>query len=158
VQAYAGGVGWIETPAGVQRASGALLTQFQRSAARDLVTLLLAVEDGNAVVRTIEPLDSDGARLQGVEVSGTAAGAVRLYFDDQGLVARQQYTDATGDSPATMEERFSDYRPVGGLQVAHTAQIWRNGTLMIERRLRAFEQNVTLDEALFAPPAGATQP
>jgi hypothetical protein len=58
-----------------------------------------------------------------------------------------------GPGTATMEEIFSDYRAVDGLQVAFKAEIHRNGTPLLERVVRTFEYNVPLDAALFTKPS-----
>jgi hypothetical protein len=52
-----------------------------------------------------------------------------------------------------MEERFSDYRSVDGLQVAFTAAVVKAGQPVINRRVRSVEYNVPLDPALFTKPS-----
>ena len=53
---------------------------------------------------------------------------------------------------ATIEERFSDYRAVSGLQVAFKAEVLRNGTPVVERTLKSIEFNATLEPSLFSRP------
>jgi hypothetical protein len=71
-------------------------------------------------------------------------------LDPQTLVILRQRYDLEA---ATMEERYSDYRVVDGLQVAFRAEVRRNGVPLIERTLRSIEFNVLLDPALFTKPS-----
>ena len=63
------------------------------------------------------------------------------------------------DAPAgatgreTVEEQFSDYRSVDGLQVAFAAVVQAAGVPVLTRRVRTFELNVPLAADLFTRPA-----
>jgi hypothetical protein len=51
-----------------------------------------------------------------------------------------------------VEEQFSDYRNVGGLQVAFSAVVHAAGLPILTRRVRTFEYNVALSTDLFTRP------
>ena len=68
-----------------------------------------------------------------------------------GLLMQQRYGGEAGE-PAT-EERFTDYRSVQGLQVAHRATLKRENNPPFERILRTFEINVPIEPTFFKKPA-----
>ena len=78
---------------------------------------------------------------------------VVLYIDPAtGLIAKQTYV-AGGARQPLIEEIFSDYRVVDGVQVAYTATVRRGGQPMLERRVNVIAINPPLDPALFTRPA-----
>ena len=104
---------------------------------------------------------SAGRRLPDVHDKGTAmpplavqqprAGEVTLVFDPgTGLLMQQRYGGGAGE-PET-EERFTDYRAVQGLQVAHRATLKRENNPPFERIVRSFEINVPIDSSFFKKP------
>jgi hypothetical protein len=52
-----------------------------------------------------------------------------------------------------MEEIYSDYRSVDGLQVAFSASMKKDGVPVLTRQVLRFEYNVPLDSQLFTKPS-----
>jgi hypothetical protein len=78
---------------------------------------------------------------------------VVLHIDaNTGLIAKQSY-QAGGAGQPLVEEIFSDYRLVDGVQVAYVAAVRRGGQLMLERHINVITINPPLDPALFTRPA-----
>jgi hypothetical protein len=70
------------------------------------------------------------------------------------LILAQRYELPTGSGTTSlMEETFSDYRNVDGLQVAFTALVRRAGAPFLSRQVKTFEYNVPLDSTLFIKPS-----
>jgi len=70
---------------------------------------------------------------------------------DSGLIQKRMYTvDAPGRP--VIEERFFDYRPVDGIQIAFRAT-QKVGPLSVERRIIDVKINQPIDAALFQRPA-----
>jgi hypothetical protein len=74
-----------------------------------------------------------------------------LYIDaDSGLIRRQAF--AEGPGRPLIQERFSDYRAVDGLQIPFSASR-RVGEITVERRVTEIKINPPIDPALFKRPA-----
>ena len=73
-----------------------------------------------------------------------------------GIIA-QRYdappTSNNGDVREVIEEQFSEYRSVDGLQVAFAAVLHSGGQKILTRRVRTFEYNVPLLPDLFTRPS-----
>ena len=63
------------------------------------------------------------------------------------LVTRETYTAGRG-GPGLIEEMFSDYRPVGGVQMPFAAER-RVGQFSVKRRVTDIQINAPLDPTLF---------
>jgi hypothetical protein len=72
-----------------------------------------------------------------------------------GMIAAERYVvdqpGAIGKIPT--EEWYSDYREIGGVQVAFKTVVRRGEAVILERALTAFEVNVPIDEQTFKRPA-----
>jgi hypothetical protein len=77
------------------------------------------------------------------------ASVVLVFDPETSLIRKERYT--AGD--AAMEEEYSDYRAVGGVQVAFKTTVRREGATAVERVLHAIEFNVPLAPSLFSKPA-----
>ena len=86
-------------------------------------------------------------------MSGTDLDPVVLYINpDTGLISKQTYV-AGGAGRPLIEEVFSDYRPVDGVQIAYAATIRRGGQPILERHVTDIKINAPIDPALFKRPA-----
>jgi hypothetical protein len=65
-------------------------------------------------------------------------------------IVAQRYEAGAG---LAMEEQFSDYRNISGLQVAFTTVVLKAGLPFVSRHLRTFEYNVPLQSELFTKPS-----
>ena len=150
VQAFNAGSYWVQDARGVREAPPQVAMEIRSIVQRDVIPLLLGLVDGR-VGATRAADEIDGARkLPVLFVHGTGMRPVSLVFDPETqLVLMQRYDLET----ATMEERYSDYRVVDGIQVPFKAEVRRNGVLLIERILRDIEFNAQLESSLFSKPS-----
>ena len=94
---------------------------------------------------------ANGARQQSLELSSVDLDPMILYIDPAtGLVARQTYAAAPG--APLVEEAFSDYRVVNGVQVAYSATVSQGGRQVLRRQVASVAINPPADPALFTRP------
>jgi AcrR family transcriptional regulator len=75
-----------------------------------------------------------------------------LYIDPEtSLVVKQTYVTGGRGTPL-VEELFTDYRPVDGVQVAFGTTVRVRGESVLERRVTAFAINAPVSPALFKRP------
>ncbi len=155
VQVFDRGAYWVKDADGVQAAAPAVADEIRASIQRDIIPLLLALYDRKVPARRLPDLVENGRRLVPVEVTLPDAPPVTLLFDaDTALVAKMRYLAAGQPSGRVrVEESFSDYRDVKGLQVAFEASVRRERAPNVERVLRAFDINVPVDASLFTKPS-----
>ena len=147
-QVFAGGKYWIQGPDGVKELDAEMAAPIRAAIERDMVRVLLRAADGTLVVREV---DSDDTRLGAIEVSGEALTPVTLFVNrDNGLIERARYL---GGPDGRTEEIYSDYRNVGGIQVAFHTVVRRGRLLPLERDVKTIRYNVPLSPALFTRPS-----
>jgi zinc protease len=148
VQVYADGRFWIEDAQGAHDAPVSVRDEIHASIQRDQVPLLLRALEGKA---TVTDAPSDDPSLAAVAVSGEGMSQVTLFFDrSTGLLVREQYDAAGG---GVVRERYFDYRPVDGVQVAFKTVVERPGAPVIERTVQTIRFNVPIQSALFVRPS-----
>jgi hypothetical protein len=153
-QVYNAGKAWVKSPAGVQDAPPPMLSEFAAGVRRDMIPLLIDAAEGRLTVRALpEQKGRDGRPMRVLEISGTAIDRVRLYVDNEMLIAGQAYSrpDPTG-RPILTEEVFSDYRDVNGVRVPFEAQLLQNGQPILKRTLTNVVMNGPVADTVFAKP------
>src|SRR6202162_3293563 len=99
--------------------------------------------------------DIDGKKSLGVTIDG-AFGPVKLYFDPTThLLSAARFQSMGAQGTSDNEQRWSDYRTVGGRVFAFSTVTYRDGTKFFESTIQNVELNPTLDESLFAKPGPA---
>jgi zinc protease len=153
VQVFDGEHAWVRDPSGVHDVPERFTRDLQMSLKRDTITLLLAAERGAIRTRILPDVqDEAGKRYHALELSGTDLEPVVLYLDPQSyLVSKQTYV-AGGVGQPLIEEIFSDYRAVDGVQVSYAATVKRGGQPILERRISDVKINSPLDPTLFRRP------
>ena len=152
IQTFSQGSAWVGDGTSVEEAPPVIVRSMEAGVQRDTVALLLALADGRVTAQRVADVTVDGRPMPALQVELPAAGRVTLVFDPATHLLVSQRYGGGADEPAT-EERFSDYRAVQGLQVAHRASMKREGTPPFERIVRSFELNVPLDAAFFDKPS-----
>jgi hypothetical protein len=154
IQGFDGAQAWAQDPRGVHDVPATVARDARASLRRDTVALLLAAKDGTLTARLLPDVkDSEGRVTRTLEISGRDLNPVVLYIDPEtGLVTKQVFGGGAAGATTLVEERFSDYRPVDGVQIAFkaTRQI---GTLSVERSVTDVKINAPIDSALFKRPA-----
>ena len=128
---------------------------MQGTIQRDVIGLLLALAEGKVPAIRLPDVVEQGRSLTAIGVGGGAMrGFVVLLLDPTTDLIRAQRYDATAVTGAreTVEEQFSDYRSVNGLQVAFAAVVQAAGVPVLTRQVRTFEYNVPLAANLFTRP------
>jgi hypothetical protein len=153
VQVYDGEHAWIRDPRGVQEVPERMVRDLQTSLKRDTVTLLLSAASGAVRPRLLPDVkDGDGLR-HALEFSGPGLDPVVLYIaPDTNLISKQTYVAGAPGQPI-VEEAYSDYRNVDGVQVAYAAAVRRGGQPILDRRVTDIKINAAIDPALFKRPA-----
>jgi zinc protease len=153
IQIYAGGNAWVKDPNGVHDAPPAMRADFAASVRRDTIPVLLGATKGEYTVRLLPEEIRSGTRAARVlEFTGRDL-ALKLYIDDQDLIAKQAFTTTGADGMSLdVEEVFSDYRAINGVRVPFEAQLMHNGQAIMKRTLKSVTFNGQVAETLFARP------
>jgi len=117
------------------------------------VALLIAARAGALTPRVLPDVkDANGRVTHALELWARDLNPVVLYIDSEsGLITRQAFAADAPGRPL-VEEQFSDYRLVDGIQIAFQA-VRKVGPLSVERRLTDLKINAPIDTALFKRPA-----
>jgi zinc protease len=153
VQVFDGLRAWVKDPAGVHDVPPQALADMRLSLRRDTIAALLAAYDGTLRARQLPDIkDEAGAIHRALELSGKDLDPMVLHVDPETFrITRQSYV-AGGPGRALIEERFSDYRPVDGVQIAFAAAVRQGEQIMLERRVVELKINDLLAPFLFTRP------
>jgi zinc protease len=152
-QVYDGTHGWVRDPFGLHEVPELGLREMEASLRRDTVSALLAAANGDLQARLLpDVVDADGHPRHALELSGPSFDPLVLQIEpDTHLIAKQTYTVHAPGEP-TIEEVFSDYRPVNGITVAFLAEVRTGGRSVVQRRLGTIQTNTSIDTQLFTRP------
>ncbi len=153
LQVYDGTSAWVRDPNGVHDVPPQMLRDFENGLKRDTIALLMAALEGRVRVRRLPDVkEESGAVYQALEFSGATIEPLVMYADPAtGLVAKQTYV-AGGLGQPLIEERFTDYRLVDGVQINYAASVRIGGQPALERTVREVKIGGPLDPALFRRP------
>jgi zinc protease len=154
-QVFNGGEYWIQDERGIREAPESVAEQIRGTVQRDVVGLLLALADGKVSARRLPDVQTGGREVRALGIAARGLRPLILLLDPStDLILAQRY-DVPGGSGTTlqMEESFSDYRNINGLQVAFSAVVRRAGAPFLSRQLKTFESNVPLELSLFVKPS-----
>ena len=152
VQAYDGTLAWMKDQRGVREAPE-LVREARASLRRDTITLLLAAKDGSLTPRVLPDVkDATGRVDHALEVSGKDLNPVILYIDPATSLPRKQVYTSDAPGRPLIEEQFSDYRTVDGIQIPFTASRTL-GPQTVERHATDVKINTPIDPAQFKRPA-----
>jgi imidazolonepropionase-like amidohydrolase len=116
---------------------------------RDQDFVLLRYLEEGVRVRPLADKNIDGAAHHAIQVTSADGNwVVTLLIDKKThLVAGMEYTD----QGVRAEERFSDYRAVGGLKVAYRRET-RSAQLSLSTRLADVKVDGAVDASIFVKP------
>ena len=150
VQVFDSGTYWVRDARGVKVAPDGAAESIRGQVQRDPIALLVALSDGRVKAARTPDVTVDGRRMPALVVNLEPAGPLTLVLHpDTGLIVRGLYEASGG----RVEESFSEYRDVQGLQVAFSVEVRHQTLPSLTRVIRQFEYNVPLDPALFARPS-----
>jgi len=151
VQGFDGTQAWAKDQRGVHDLPTA--RDARMSLRRDVIALLLAANDGTLNTRLLPDVKAaDGHVTHTLELSCRDLNPVILYIEPEtSLIAKQAFS---ADSPGftLVEEQFSDYRPVDGVQIAFKATR-TVGDRSVQRTVTEVQINPPVDAAVFKRPA-----
>jgi hypothetical protein len=151
VQGFDGTQAWARDQRGIHDLP--TTREARASLRRDVIALLLATKDGMLNMRLLPDVkDAQGRVTHTLEVSGRDLNPIVLYIDPQTSLITKQAFAADGPTFTLVEEQFSDYRPVDGVQIAYKATR-KVGDRSVERTVTDVKINAPVDPALFKRPA-----
>jgi zinc protease len=152
VQVFDGSRGWVSSRGGTIDLPRPALAAVETALSRDTIMLLLAAARGDVRVRRLPDVkDESGAVNRALEFSSPKLDPVVLQIASSGLPVKQTYV-VPGAGQPLVEEIFEDYRPVGGIQLAHAARLRQSGATLSERIVTSIEINSVIAPALFKRP------
>lgn len=154
-QTFNAGQAWVRDPSGVHEAPPPMRADFAASVQRDTIPLLIAAAEGRLSVRRLPDEGDAGRVLRVFELSGQGVTSpVKVSLDQTDMIVRLAYTTPGPTArPIQVEERFSEYRSVEGVQVPFHAELRHNGKPVLERNLTDVKVNQPVDVAMFERPA-----
>jgi len=153
ITAYDGTEAWMKDPRAVRAAPEQVAREARATLRRDSLALLLAAKDGKLTPRILPDVkDASGRVDHALEISGPDLNPIILYIDPATALIRKQVFTADVPGRPIVEEQFSDYRAVDGVQIPFTASR-KAGPLTLERKVTDIKFNTPIDPTLFKRPA-----
>jgi hypothetical protein len=152
VQASDGKQVWMTDARGLHDAPEPLVREFRAAMRRDPIALLVAAKDGKLAARLLPETNEPAGPASLLELSAPDLNPIVLEVDRNTMLIRKQSYRADAPGRPLVEESFSDYRPVDGVQIAFRASR-KSGPLVVERRVTDVKINAPVEPALFSRPA-----
>jgi hypothetical protein len=152
-QGYDGSQAWMKDQRGVRDGGEPMARDARASMRREVVSMLLAAKSGKLTPRLLPDVkDDDGHLTNTLELSAADLNPVVLSIEPTtGFITKQSFVADTPGRPL-VQEQFSDYRAVDGIQIPFQS-VRRVGSLSVERRATNVQINTPIDPALFKRPA-----
>jgi len=149
ISGFDGSTAWTRDPQGTRDAPEPMAVEARSNLQRDVIRLLLGAEDGSLRVRTLQDTRNEqGLNVRTLELSTSTSSPIILSIDAETMrVTKQAYAAGPGGQ-ALVEERFSDYRAVDGVQMPFSAER-RVGPISVKRRVLDIQINRPLEPSLF---------
>jgi zinc protease len=149
VSGFDGKTAWTSDPRGSRDAPPEMTAEAKNNLTRDVIRLLVAASDNALRLRLLQDVRSQqGTTERVLEVTGLDGNPVVLSIDGETHRVTKESFAAGGRGQALVEERFSDYRSVDGVQMPFAAER-RVGPLSIRRRVIDIRINPPIDPSLF---------
>jgi len=154
-QGYDGKSGWIASPQGTMDAPATLQGEFPRliamSGAVGLYQQVLAGQQ-NSKFQYLGQEDIDGKKADAVEWS-VSFGPVKFYFDPAThLLVAAHFRQVSPQGAAEVDQHWSDYKAVEGVQIAFAVTVLRDGAKYTESTVQEVKLNPAIDPAVFNKP------
>jgi zinc protease len=148
-QGFDGAQAWALDTRGVRVAPDTVARDARASLRRDVVLLLLAARDGALKTRLLaDTKNAEGHPSYALELSAADLDPIVLYINQGSALIEKRAFAANAPGKPLVEEQFSDYRPVDGIQMPfHATQTV--GALVVERQVVELKINTVLDPAIF---------
>jgi predicted Zn-dependent peptidase len=149
-----GSNGWMQSPQGRLPLPPPQLKQTRSALFRMREAILLSDRDPERTTNFIEESDMDGKKAEVIEISTQDGLSVRLWVDaSSGAVLKSAYRgEALGGPGSNVEELYSDYQEVEGIQVPFKVTILQDGSKYLDAQVVEAKFNSGLNkEQLGAP-------
>jgi hypothetical protein len=153
VQGFDGSAVWAKDARGTHQLPEAVARDARTTLRRDPIALLIAAADGAVTPRVLPDVkDAKGTLRHALELTAPDLSPIVLLIDPQ--TSRIDKMTFVADAPGRpiVEDVFSDYRAVEGVQIAFEASR-RNGEQAVSRHVVDIKLNSPIDPALFKRPA-----
>ena len=149
-----GSTGWMESPQGRMPLPPPQLKQTRSALFRMREAILLSDRDPARTTNFVEEAGMDGKKAEVIEISTQDGQSVRLWIDaSSGAVLKTAYKgEAIGGPGANVEELYSDYREVEGLQVPFKVTILQDGSKYLDAQVVEVKFNSGLDKTQLSVP------
>jgi zinc protease len=150
---FDGTVAWARDPNGVHDAPPDATAEARNNLKRDVIRLLLDAQDNQLGLRVLPDVrGADGRPQRVLEFTGPDQIPIAMSVDAETFkVTKVSYAAGAGGQ-VLVDEVFSDYRPVNGVQMPFAAER-RAGPLTVKRRVTNLQINTPIDPSLFRRPA-----
>jgi hypothetical protein len=143
------GAGSIQSPQGTLALGGPQLAQAQGELFRIRERLLLADRAPECEVRYVEPSADSGREADVIEVSDSKSNQrIRLWIDRKtGEFYRSSYAAVALVGSQQLDEVYSDFRAVNGVQTPFKIEVSTQGRVLTEIAIEKVLQNTGLTKA-----------
>jgi zinc protease len=153
VQVFDGTLLWARDAQGVRDLPETVTREARNTLRRDPIALLVAAIDGRVTPRVLPDVtDAEGQVQHALELSAPDLNPVVLLIDPESSQLRQMTFVADTPGRPNVEDEYSDYRAVAGVQIAFKATR-RSGPQAIARTITDIQINSPVDPALFKRPS-----
>ncbi len=153
VLGFDGKSGWLVSPQGAMDLPPNFFGELQRGIAlAGAVGLYREALAGKIEAQFIGEEEIEGKKTVGVQWNAPF-GEVKLYFDPEThLLVAARFRQLTQQGPTDAEQRWSDYKSVEGLQLAHASTVFHEGAKFSSSTLKEVKLNTKPDAAIFEKP------
>lgn len=146
--------GWVQSPMGTQDMPGSLRENFQQQRVSDMHYLLQNFEKADYQIQYLKEEAIEGKPMSVVFIRYTPTNySFRYYIDAKsGLFARKVAKGTTPSGPADIEENYSDYRPVSGVQIPYKTEASTGGKKVSELTIVSATVNTGIKDDVFKKP------
>ena len=150
ISAFDGSTAWTRDPQATREAPEPMAAEARSNLQRDVIRLLLGAEDGSLRVRALagRPQRAGPTRAHTAELSTSTMSPIVLSIDAETMRVTKEAFAAGPGGQALVEESFSDYRAVDGVQMPFLAER-HVGPITVKRRVLDIQLNRPLDPSLF---------
>jgi zinc protease len=153
ISAFDGSTAWTRDPQATREAPEPMTAEARSNLQRDVIRLLVGAEDGSLRVRALQDARNDqGRTTRTIEISSNTMSPIVLSIDAETLRVTKEAFVAGPGGQALVEESFSDYRAVDGVQMPFLAER-HVGPITVKRRVLDMQLNRPLEPSLFKRPS-----
>jgi zinc protease len=149
ISAFDGSTAWTRDPQATREAPEPMAAEARSNLQRDVIRLLIGAEDGTLRVRALQDgRNEQGRNVRTIELSSATMSPIVLSIDAETMRVTKEAFAAGPGGQALVEESFSDYRAVDGVQMPFMAER-HVGPISVKRRVLDIQINRPLEPSLF---------